>query len=74
MKEILNRLFFSDTPKFFKRLRALGLSLSAVGTTIVMIDGVPAKVSAIAAQLIWIGAVIAAVSQLTVDNPEDLKK
>lgn len=74
MKEILNRLFFSDTPKFFKRLRALGLSISAVGTSLIAIPGIPEKVAAIGGTLIWVGAIVAAVSQLTVDNPEDLKK
>lgn len=71
MKEILDRLT-AETPKFFKRLRAFGLSLSAAGGAIVAIPGVPENVKHIAGHFIWIGAVVAAVSQLAAQNPEEL--
>jgi len=72
MKEILKRIF-TDTPKFFKRLRFFGLSLSAVSTTLLNIDGIPEKLIQIASEGVWIGLTIAAVSQLTAKNPEELK-
>lgn len=71
MKTILQRLSL-ETPVFFKKLRALGLSVSSIGTALVSIPGVPSKVNAIGAQLIWIGLTVAAVAQLTVKNPEQI--
>lgn len=73
MKEFFKRLTL-ETPVFFKRLRAIGLSLSAVGTSLVAIPNIPANLSSIAATAIWVGAAIAAVAQLTAQNPEEIKK
>jgi hypothetical protein len=72
MKEIIKRLK-SETPLFFKRVRYFGLSLSAAGTSIVIIDGIPDEVKVYAGKAIWIGAVIAIVAQMASANPEELK-
>lgn len=65
----------AETPKFFKRVRAVGLSLSATGTAIVVIPNVPQTVISYAATSIWVGAVMAAVAQLTVeDKPTRAKR
>lgn len=71
MKEIISR-FASETPAFFKRLRNVGLSLSATGTAIVAIPGIPPVLQTHASTAIWVGAVIAAVSQLTCKSPDSL--
>lgn len=71
MKEILKRLS-AETPTFFKRLRAFGLSLTGTGTALVAIPGIPEKLSYYAGSAIWVGAVIAAVSQLTCKSPDNL--
>jgi len=71
MKEIFHRLQ-AETPKFFKRLRAFGLSLTASAAAVIAIPGVPEKITHLAGEVIWIGAVIAAVSQLAAQNPEEL--
>ena len=73
MKEIWKR-FWAETPKFFVRLRAFGLSLSAVGTSIVAISGVPEAVKTYGGHAIWVGLVLAAVSQLTVTDTKVLQK
>jgi hypothetical protein len=73
MKEFFKRIQH-DTPLFFKRLRNVGLSLSATGTAVATIHGIPEVLKNHASTAIWVGMVIAAVSQLTVSDPEQLKK
>lgn len=80
LKHIYERIM-AETPSFFKKLRAFGISLTALGTSII---GIPALIPSNAAikfpeivtyyggQCIWIGAVIAAISQLTVKDTNDL--
>lgn len=72
MKHFFERLK-SDTPLFFKRLRAFGISLTATAAAIVVIPNIPPVLTHYATTAIWVGAVIAAVSQLTVKDPGQLK-
>lgn len=72
MKTFFKRLW-ADTPTFFKKLRAFGLSLSATGTTLVAIPNIPDKLKTYAATAIWVGLAIAAISQLTVKDPSQIQ-
>lgn len=67
MKQIWLRLT-ANTPRFFRKLQALGLSLSALGMSLQAIDGIPAKVDSVAETLIWLGPVLAVVAQFAVSN------
>jgi hypothetical protein len=73
MKEFFKRLS-SETPVFFKKLRNMGLYLGATGTAIIAIPGIPDILKNHASTAIWIGAVVAAVSQLTCSDPNQLKQ
>jgi len=59
----------APTPKFFKVLRTIGLTLAAVGGTIMASPlALPAAVVAIGGYLTLAGSVIGAVSQTAVGN------
>lgn len=73
MKEFFKRLL-SETPVFFKKLRAFGLTLSATGTAIIAIPGIPDLLKNHSSTAIWVGAAIAAVSQLACSDPSQLNK
>lgn len=63
---ILNRMK-APTPKFFRKLRNVGLTLAALGGTILTAPvGLPAAVITIGGYLTVAGSVIGAVSQATV--------
>lgn len=63
---IFNRMK-APTPKFFRRLRNVGLTLAALGGTILTAPvGLPAAVITIGGYLTVAGSVIGAVSQATV--------
>lgn len=71
MKEVLEQIWIrliSKTPKFFKWVQGIGVSLSALGVTLSAIEGIPVRFIEVSSDLIWIGAVIAAVSQFVVSN------
>ena len=60
-----NRLT-SNTPKFFRVLRTIGISLAAVGTALVAAPvAIPAAVVTLGGYLILGGTIAAAVSQAT---------
>lgn len=60
----------APTPKFFKILRTIGLTLLTVsGTVITAPVTLPAVVVSIAGYVAVAGSVLSAVSQLTVDFP-----
>jgi uncharacterized membrane protein YeiH len=69
----------APTPKFFRVLRTIGLSLLAAGGALVAGPiAVPAVVATVAGYITVAGGVLAAVSQVTVagippeaDDPED---
>ena len=57
------------TPRFFKKLRTIGLSIAAIGATIIAAPvALPAIVIKIAGYLAVAGSVMSGVSQVTVKN------
>lgn len=61
----------APTPKFFKKLRTIGLILAAVGATILASPvALPALAVQIGGYLTLAGSVVSAVSQVTVDEGE----
>jgi uncharacterized membrane protein HdeD (DUF308 family) len=65
---IVKRLL-SPTPKFFKVLRNIGLSLAAIGGTILAAPiALPMVISSVGGYLTVAGGIITAVSQLTSEN------
>ncbi len=57
------------TPKFFKKLRNIGLSVAAIATTIIAAPvALPAALIKIAGYLVVAGTVVSGVSQVTVKN------
>lgn len=68
MKQIYNRVN-APTPKFFKKLRNIGLALAAVATTIVAAPvALPAIVIKVAGYLAVASGVLSAVSQTAVEG------
>src|SRR6187397_17973 len=62
----------APTPKFFKKLRNIGLILAAISTTIVTAPiALPAAVITIAGYLAVGSAVLGAVSQVTITDREE---
>lgn len=59
----------APTPKFFKRLRSIGLALLAISGSVIAAPVVlPAVVVSIAGYAALAGGVISAISQVTVDD------
>ena len=58
----------APTPKIFKILRTVGLSLAAAGGAILAVPAMPALLVSIAGYLIAAGSVMTAVSQVTVEG------
>ncbi len=68
MKQLIQRVQ-SPTPKFFKKLRTIGLALAAVATTIAAAPvALPLVVIKVAGYLAVASAVISAVSQTAVEG------
>lgn len=68
MKQIIERVQ-SPTPKFFKKLRNIGLVLATVATTVVAAPvALPAVVIKIAGYLAVAGGIASAVSQTAVES------
>jgi hypothetical protein len=60
-----------ETPPFFKKLRAIGLVVAAIGTSIVMAPiALPALLTTIGGYLIVGGSVLTTISQATVEEGE----
>jgi Ca2+/Na+ antiporter len=65
MKEILERIK-APTPKFFKRLRSIGISVAAIGATLLAAPvALPDVIINIAGYLVTAGGVLGIVSQTT---------
>lgn len=65
----------APTPKFFKKLRTVGLILAAAGGVLVATPiALPAAIVAAGGYLIVAGSVATAVSQAAVEGCEDKKK
>lgn len=63
--------FKSPTPKFFKKLRIVGLILAAAGGTIIAAPiALPSIVITVGGYLVVAGSVATAVSQAVVEGPE----
>lgn len=59
----------APTPKFFKTLRTVGLSLAAIGGTIISAPiALPLGIISVGGYLIVAGGVLSAVSQITTIN------
>lgn len=68
MKKVINRAT-APTPKFFKKLRNIGLPLAAVATTIIAAPvALPVVVIKIAGYLAVAGGIAGAVSQTAVEG------
>jgi len=68
MRQIYQRVK-SPTPKFFKKLRNIGLTLAAVAATIVAAPvALPAVIIKVAGYLAVAGSVLGAVSQTAVEG------
>jgi uncharacterized membrane protein HdeD (DUF308 family) len=64
----------APTPKFFKILRSIGLTLLAISGTVVAAPIVlPATVVTVAGYMAVAGGVVSAVSQMTVDEKNQNK-
>lgn len=61
----------APTPKFFKRIRTIGLVLAAAGGALVASPvAIPAALATLGGYLTVAGTVMTAVSQVTVDEKE----
>ena len=59
----------APTPKFFKKLRSIGLLLAAIGGTVVAAPvALPAIVVSLGGYVAVAGGIISAISQITVDD------
>ncbi len=68
MKQILLRAQ-APTPRFFKILRTIGLSLAAISGGILAAPVVlPAVITTVATYLAVVGGIVSAISQITVDD------
>lgn len=73
MKNLIARLT-SPSPTFFKKIRAIGLSLVGIGTALATAPAIPAILVAMSAHLITAGTIATIVAQFTVVDPEVLPK
>ncbi len=70
MNELLERIT-APTPKFFKKLRAIGLSVAAIAATVLAAPVMlPAVIIKIAGYVGVAGSVIGAVSQTAMEDPK----
>lgn len=70
MKELIERIK-APTPKFFKTLRTIGISLAAVAATVLTAPvALPVVVVKIAGYLAVAGGVLGAVSQTAKQDPQ----
>lgn len=72
MKQIWQRIT-SETPMFFKKIRAIGYSLVGLKASLLVIPDLPAKLTDIATQAAIIGGVMIAIAQMTATNPPEQK-
>lgn len=58
----------APTPKFFRILRTIGMVLTAIAATVIGAKTTPQAIVDIAAHVATAGAVLTAISQVTVDD------
>jgi hypothetical protein len=77
IKEIGTRLKH-ESPSFFKKIQAIGISLGAIGTALMAIPAetveLPEVVGKLSGYFIVAGIVAAAIAKTTVSDPSVLKK
>ncbi len=76
MNEIIKRIM-ADTPTFFKRLIAIGLTIGVIGGALIephVASQLPDFLQKISGYMVTVGLVTAAVAKLTVKDTEVLKK
>ncbi len=76
MKEIIQRLL-ADTPTFFKRLIALGLTIGVIGGALMephVAAQLPEFLQKISGYMVTVGLVTASIAKLTVKDTDVLKK
>lgn len=66
----------APTPKFFRKLRTIGITIGAIGTSLIAAPvALPVAIVTAAGYLVTVGSVVAAVSQLTVhQEPMDVEE
>jgi hypothetical protein len=66
----------APTPKFFRQLRTIGITIGAIGTALMAAPvALPVGIVSAAGYLVTVGSVVAAVSQLTVhQEPLDVEE
>lgn len=68
MNKIVKRVK-APTPKFFKTIRTIGITLAAVGGAVIAAPvALPTAIISVAGYLIVAGGVLSAVSQVTVEE------
>ena len=68
MKNVIQRVK-SPTPRFFKKLRNIGLTVAAIAGTIIAAPiALPAVIVKVAGYLVVAGGVLSGASQTAVDN------
>lgn len=68
MNKIVRRVK-APTPKFFKTIRTIGITLAAVGGAVIAAPvALPTAIISVAGYLIVAGGVLSAVSQVTVEE------
>jgi hypothetical protein len=72
MKKLtIKERFLAPTPKFWKKVQSIGLVLSAVGTVLITAPvGLPIAIITAGGYAAFGGSLIAAMSQLTVDDSQ----
>ncbi len=77
MSEIIKRLT-SESPTFFKRIQAIGITLGSVGTALLLIPAsvvvLPAVVITVAGYFVVAGVVATTVAKTAVADPSVLEK
>ena len=64
---------WSDTPKFFNKMKVVGGSLIATGTALALVPNIPPILVTVSGYVITAGGIMVAMSQLAVEPPKDSK-
>jgi hypothetical protein len=72
MKKLsVKQRWMAPTPKFWKKVQSIGLALTAVGTVLITAPvGLPVAIVTAGSYAAFGGSLIAAMSQLTVDDSQ----
>lgn len=67
--ELKNRITL-NSPLFFKKIQATGITLTLLSTALIGIPGIPDRVQEIAGYILTAGIVMTTVAKLTVKDPD----